>query len=117
MMTKEQILAHKAWTPEEIAKIENCFKVAGNFKKSCTLSQCTPDTIVAEVAKKMQQKAQKGSKKGTITRESRASINAMLKKAKELGFKDEEIAGAIKAMIRQKQVEEMNAKLAAIDAM
>lgn len=117
MMTKEQILAVKAWTPEEVKKIENCFKIAGNFKRECTLTRCTPETIVAEVAKKMTQKTTKTGKKGTIKREARTSINTMLKKAKELGFKDEEIAGAIKAMILQRQKELHEAIIAKIEAM
>lgn len=117
MLTKEQILAHKQWSKEEKEKIENCFTAAERLKKPCKLSECTLDNIEAEVAKRMNTKSYKSAKKSTISKKARKGINEMLKKAKELGFKDEEIADAIKAMIQQRAKEEFERRLKEIEEM
>jgi len=129
-MTKEEILRGKAWTPEQRQRIERGFASYANTvgrrenPKPYKLTLLSIDEVEKEVnkmlkadAKKAEQIAKVGGVAKPIGKAARESIETLLKKAKLIGFTDEELAGCIKAMIKQRQKVIYEMKMAEIDAM
>ena len=116
-MTKEQVLALKAWNADEIAIIENSFMMAQRLgKDSVFAGMDNADKVQAEVNLKIQAKAKKAEKAAKEKAEQELLSNA-INEALACGYTATEVANIIIKATKDKYNAELDAQIAALQAM
>lgn len=116
-MTKEEVLALKAWSAEEVEIISNSFMMASRLGKASVFAEMkNADEVQAELTKKIEAKQKKAQKIAKEQAEQTLLSNA-INDALKCGYTATQIADIIVKATKDKYNAEIDAEIARLQAM